>query len=397
MSVGTEPIGGPNDHDLDGPSPSRTYYEGIVRIPGYGEQPERCQYLKPIGFCREAGHVHLAAANPCQTRYCPDHWGGWRRKALEGMIFRLAAFRQAQSGKYGKRLLHVVASPDQDLYWEPPTFWKKRTESYDAVESVGGRGGVAVAHPYRSSDEGDELFNTVVEHGDWSRERGKWTFFRDSSDTWDDLQPLLEAAPHYHHLAAVEDFDPDAVPTGWVVKNVRSLPPFHIDELESYESMVEVAAYLLSHAADQRGRQTSTYWGDLHPSRFDPEEALSDEEYGTIEAMVGRALSVTREEGEAELGELECSHDDCEGTIVPLGELEDYLQDDEWLGSIDWEQRLRLRGVYQWVVMGDRPPPHHTVEERAILDWLEQRGRLYYVEHQGGLGVFGAGSPHLVG
>lgn len=387
--------------DDRGPDPTkaaRAYYHDAILFPGYGDQPERCLRRKPVGFCDHEGHVTLASASPCETRRCPEHWAMWQKSAAVKIVARLAAYRHVQEGA-GKRLLHVVDSPDPERWWTTEAFWEERSRSYEAVSDVGGRGGVTVPHPYRTNDEGDWLFRTAVESGDWEKEWGKWSLLRREADDWEEMKEFVEAGPHYHHLVAAEDFDPDAVPASRTVKNIRSLDRFHIRDMTGYRSMARVAMYLLSHAAyqpktaDGGGRNTVTYWGDVHPNGFDPSEELTATEWDVIQRFAERAVTTRPSDdvdglGSGEPERADCPHADCEGKIVPLDQLRDYLGREEFVARLDRRQKWILHGVMAWVEhQGDRPPP--STEPKLIREWLRQQGRDRVRMQQSGLGAFG--------
>lgn len=387
-----------DDRGPDPTEPARAYYHDSILFPGYGDQPERCLRRKPVAFCDHAGHVTLASASPCETRRCPEHWQMWQQGAAVKIVARLAAYRYVQEGA-GKRLLHVVDSPDPERWWTDDAFWEERSRSYEAVSDVGGRGGVTVPHPYRTNDDGDRLFRTAVESGDWEKEWGKWSLLRREADDWEEMKGYVEAGPHYHHLVAAEDFDPDEIPASRTVKNIRSLDRFQIRDMTGYRSMARVAMYLLSHAAyqpkagDGGGRNTVTYWGDLHPNGFRPEEELTATEWDVIQRFAERAVTTRPGDdvdglGSAEPERADCPHDDCEGKIVPLDQLRDYLGREEFVGRLDRRQRWILHGVMVWVEnQGDRPPP--STEPKLIREWLRQKGRDRVRMQQSGLGAFG--------
>lgn len=371
---------------------SRSYYEETVKVPGYGRAPDRCRRLQPVGFC-DHGHVTLGRSS-CGTRRCPDHWRDWLEDAVVKQTARLAAYRAVQEGA-GKRLLHVVASPPQDRHWTADAFWNARSRSYEVVEEAGVRGGVAVAHPYRSSEAGDELFATATEHGDWEEEDGMWSLFRDSADDWEAMDDLVEAAPHYHLLAACEDFDPDGVPSGWVAKNIRSLPRFHVDDVEAYRPMARVAYYLLTHAGVQKDRQTVTHFGEVHPAAFDPEEELGRAKWRRVQELAERAVKERPGEGvRGEEEQRECPRDGCEAHVVPIDELHEWLDGDgDWVRSLEPRQRLEIRGVQAWAELGDRPPPAVAGDKQRLRQWLVDKGRMHFgtlgeMRVQAGLGAF---------
>jgi len=362
----------------------RAYYEDAIRLPGFGRQPERCMARKPVGFCDAHGHVSIASASPCSTRGCPEHSHMWRKDAAESLVARLAAYRQAQPDGPRRRLLHVVTSPDRSRRWTADAFWDARSGSYDAVRAVGGRGGVTVPHAYRTSDAGDWLFEEAVERGDWERDAGKWSLLRDAADDWGEMLEYVEEAPHFHHLVALEDFNTDAIPPGQVVKNIRSLDAFYVRDMTAYRDMAATAMYLLSHAAfepaglDGGGRNTVTYFGDVHPNGFDPAEELTAAEWDTIQRLAERAVRTDPSEdvdaeGLEDPDRRECTVDGCDGTIVDIGELRDWLSDPTWVASIGDKQATILEGAIGWLEeQGDRPPP--STDRESIRRYLYQRG-----------------------
>jgi hypothetical protein len=171
------------------------------------------------------------------------------------------------------------------------------------------------------------------------------------------------------------------------VKNIRSLKRFHIRDMTGYRDMARATMYLLSHAAyqpkqlvdDGHAPQTVTYWGEVHPNSFNPEEELTAAEWGRIQDMAKRA--VTTRPGEVVLDEIAgesermpCPREGCEGHVVPIDKLRAWLNDDEWLASISRQQRRILVGVDRWLDnLGDRPPP--STNRARIREWLEDEGR----------------------
>lgn len=369
------------DHSRIRSGKPTTYYDGVVRIPGFGDPPERCRDLKPVGFC-DHGHTVLGRSS-CGTRYCPDHWRDWIEDAVISSVARLAAYRQARDGA-GRRLVHAVASPPQDRRYSAGSLWRARSEAYEAFEAAGVRGGVTVTHPYRTNERGESLFATAAKEGDLEEGTGRWRFLREVADDWGDLGRYIEASPHYHSLAAARDVDGEAAPDGWVVKNIRSLASFHIHDTESYRDMVASFYYILTHGAVQRGRQMTTYFGEVHPAAFDPEEELTLTEWKRIQAEAERAVKGLEEEvdGEGSAGPEECPHDECEAVVRDLLYLDEYLADEEWCEKVrefvDGGERLAiLRGTRAfWSGLTDRPPPSARSSEGRFLRWLKRRGQI---------------------
>ena len=373
-----------SDHGRIRSGTPTTYYDGQVRIPGYGDAPERCRDYKPVGFC-EHGHTILGRSS-CGTRYCPDHWRDWCEEAVINMVARLGAYREAQDG-WDKRMVHAVASPPQDRRYSRRELWDTRSDAYDAFEAAGGRGGAVITHPYRTTEEANALYASSD-----AREEGvgKWRWLRDLAgdlpgDDWGELEEFVEPSPHYHALLAVEDLDGSAAPSGWVVKNIRSFEPFQYDDAESYEDMVAAAYYVLTHGAVQQDRTTLTYFGAVHPNAFDPAEALTLTKWRRIQMEAERAVKGHEEEIEESRGcgggPEECPHEDCEAVVLDMMHLPDRLDDDEWVSKVrvlkGGRRRLkRLRGALAyWEGRTDRPPPSARVSETLYLEWLERRGR----------------------
>jgi hypothetical protein len=384
-----------------------TYYEDLVKIPGFGDAPNRCRPMKPVGFC-EDGHAVLGRSS-CGTRYCPDHWRDWGEEAVINMVARLAAYRESREG-WEKRMCHVAASPPQDRRYSVRQLWETRRDAYDVLESAGVRGGAVITHPYRTTPEANRVYEAA------EPEVGKWQFLRQlvedlDGDDWDELERFVEASPHYHALAPVEDVDGSRAPEGWVVENIRSFDSLYVDpedvpvyELldennqiersaeevvrEGFEDMVGAAYYVLTHGAVQDGRSTTTYFGEVHPNAFNPEEELSAETWGLIQREAERAVkgwAEDEEEGEGH-GPSECPVDGCEACVVDIVYLPEYLEDEDFTSRLrtmrEGRKRLaRLRGMYAWWDdRTDRPPPSVLTSEAKLLDWFEQQGETYTPE-----------------
>jgi hypothetical protein len=365
------------DHERLRPSTPTTYYDG-VEIPGYGDPPNRCRDHQPVGFC-EVGHVVLGQSS-CGTRYCPDHWRDWAEQAVINMVARLAAYRYVQPMGPEKRLCHVVASPPQDRRYSGRAMWDTRSEAYEELERAGVRGGSVVTHPYRLNERGENLYATAQEEGDLDEDTGKWRFLRDTTDGFEDLSRYVEASPHYHALAAVEDVDGEAASGDWVVKRIRTFDTFHPRDTECYRDMAATAYYVLTHGAVEDDRMTTTYFGDLAPASFNPEEELTASMWNTIQGEAEKAVKTTREEAQGGVGESEeeCPHEECEATVRPLGELRERLDDDEWRAARDADQLARLRGTLVFYEgRSDRPPPSVVTSEKMLRNWLKDLGETH--------------------
>jgi len=382
---------GAADHDPVREETPTTYYEERVRIPGQGEPPERCRGLSPVGFC-EAGHTILGRSS-CGTRYCPDHWRDWIEEAVVNLVARLGAYREAVDGAE-KRLSHVVASPPQDRRYSVRQLWESRSEAYEALQDAAVRGGVTVTHPYRTNERGNLVYETAREAGDVEEGTGRWRFLRETADDWEELSGYVEASPHYHALAAGPEIASEAAPEEWIVERVRTLSRWHRNDIESYRDMVRVAYYVLTHGGVQEGRQSVTYFGDVHPGAFDPADELTATAWARIQEMAEEAVKGA-EEDRTGVGPEECPREECEAVVKSLAYLDEYLDDPEWSQKVrsqrgGYTRWLRLIGAREWKAgMTDRPPPGARVDADRMLEWLEQRGRTVTPEpSQAGLGGF---------
>jgi len=380
----------PTDHGkLRGETPEATYYEDAVRMPGYREPPDRCRDRTPVGVCRE-GHVLLGRSS-CGARYCPDHWRDGVEDAVVAMVARLGAYRHVQEGAQ-KRLSPVVASPPQDRRYSVRGLWEMRGDAYEAFEAAGIRGGAAVVHPYRTNDRGDDLYAAAQDAGAVPEDTGRWAFLREvAGEDWEELEQYIEPAPHLHGLAAAEDIDGEAAPEGWIVKRIRKFKPFFYRDTRAYRDMVSHAYYLLTHAAQQRGRQAITYWGEVHPAAFDPEEELTAAVWDRVQREAEKAVKTRPDEhleevGRGSAGPEECPQEECTAAVVDVAHLPDLLEDEDWVASVrsqrDGEARYRrLMGVLLWWEgRCDTPPPSAATSRARFREWLEEIGRVHVPE-----------------
>lgn len=374
------------DHEPIREGTPSAYYQESVKIPGYGDTPDRCRPMKPVGFC-EHGHVVLGRSS-CQTRGCPDHWRDYLEQRVISMVARMAAYREAQDLN-DRRMCHVVASPPQDRRYSVRELFESRSDAYDAMEAAGIEGGTVVTHPFRTNESGDELYRTVREHGDIDDDTGKWQVLRESCESHDELTEYVEASPHYHALAAADDIDGSKAPDGWIVENIRSFKAFHYRDTEAYRDMVATAYYVLTHGAVKEDRSTTTYFGSVHPNSFDPEEAVGARKWRKIQREAEEAVKGVSEEAAEEddhvchHGPRECPHDDCTAHVVDVLYLDEYLDDDDFISHVlsfrDGRKRLaQLRGALAyWQKRTDRPPPGAVTSEARYKEWLEARGETF--------------------
>jgi len=221
-------------------------FTSIVQLPGFGLPTDKCQRVVPRGVC-EAGHIQLATSS-CELRRCPDHWREWATRGTESAVARLAAFRESRQHPLNRRMVHVVLSPEWTSRVTERRLWQHRSEAQQIAREAGVRGGYMVVHPYRTTDELDQLYAEAVEHG-LPGDHGKWRFARElTAGRWGHLERYLDVSPHYHVIGPARDVR-EVETARWVVKNIRSLPEHELEDPEPYEALAGVAWYLRSHAA----------------------------------------------------------------------------------------------------------------------------------------------------
>jgi hypothetical protein len=304
------------------------------------------------------------------------------------MVARVAAYRHHVDGAE-KRTSAVVASPPQDRRYSVRALWDARSDAYDALKDAGLRGGAAVVHPYRTNDRGDAVYAAAQDAGAVPEDMGRWAFLRDvAGDDWDELTEYVEASPHYHALAPGEDIDGSDAPEGWVVERIRTFKRFFFRDTEAYRDMVSHAYYLLTHAAEQRGRQSITYFGEVHPAAFDPEEELTTAVWHRIQKEAEKAVKTRPGEhledvGHGAGGPEECPCDGCTADVVDVAHLTDRMEDEDWVARVkanrDGQARYdRLMGVLLWWEgRCDTPPPGSATSPSRFRDWLEEIGSVH--------------------
>lgn len=258
-----------------------------------------------------------------------------------------------------------------------------------------------VPHPYRTNDRADHLFETAREHGGVGENQGKWSFLRSISENWEDMTRYIEASPHYHALGLAEDVQPTDAPEDWLVRRLGTVGAFHHRDVESYEDMVRVAFYVMTHGGYQLGRNIVTYFGEAHPAAFNPEEELPARVWETIQEKAAAAVRggsgetvVLIDEAEqrvvgAEVNDRrECRRDGCEAELVDVSELPAMMDDEDWVNRVlsrrDGRERYnRLMGVLLWWEgRCDTPPPSVGSSEQKMLDWLAEKGSVLTADPQ---------------
>jgi hypothetical protein len=229
-------------------------------------------------------------------------------------------------------------------------------EAYELARRQGVRGGTAIFHGFRLTEEAKQEFAEAVEAGEWSTDEdgGMWRWARTRSRSW---RSLTYWSPHYHIIGLAADIaDPDPS-TDWVFKRIRSLSPFYLNQSKAYEDMAQTAMYLLSHATFETNssRDCIRWFGELSTVSFSPEEELAEGVLDRIEELSEAALRNGAEEA--------CEHEreECRecgsSAFSPIWDANMALRDSEWCASIPRERVKLLTAAFEWAIGEVVPPP----------------------------------------
>lgn len=348
---------------------------GDWELPGMGEAAPNCGEVSAVSFCDAAGHIEFRA-HQCGRRECPECWSNqWAAQRTVNVAARLAAARYAAEAAADKRGIHAVVSPEGETIDTIAAFYAARRRANEIAKEHGIRGGVIIAHGYRATDETRDRYESS------GSDLPLWWWIRENGRPW---REQVEWSPHFHiiGLASSENRDPESGrpghiepgedrPDGWVFKNIRSLDRYEgTRDRGGMEDMVGLTRYLLSHTTYPAGedRQAVTWFGELHGTNFNPEEALEPREWDRVQRVAKRAVGkeVDLEDGEG--GAEECSVEGCDGNVHEIWEARAFL--DTVGGSISAEMYDRIDTAYRWAI-GDLEPPPELQRPRSV-SWAEE-------------------------
>lgn len=351
------------------------YADSAMSIPGKGEKGPGCGEWMPREFCDTCGELH-AGPHKCHQRTCPDCWTAWTARRAEAICRRIQSARWAEPSGIRRRTVHAVASPAPGEVRTLADVRRYRRKAWDRVKDAGVRGGVCIFHGYRVKDEYKDLFRVLKDRGEV--EEGLWKWVRENTHSW---RSQTYWSPHFHFIGLCEDFEADDS-DGWVLRRLSSLDAFeNLGRIDSYESVVKVSRYLLSHATFETDESVKavTWGGEVHPSNFQAEEELSVGAVKVIERLSEEAAGGAEERGEGGEDDLEdCSEDECEGSLRPIFDAGRYLSDPDWCEVVGRDAERRVALAFDWSMGEIVPPPgmrnpSSREEMWEIFDALEER------------------------
>jgi len=340
------------------------YADSSMTIPGQGEKGPNCGIWKPAEFCDECANVGYAQ-NRCERRSCPNCDLIWTKERAKGIAVRTAAARYAEEDGIDRREIHVVVSAPAGAITTLQEVYDGYREAYELAGEKGVRGGVAIFHGFRVTEE------VKTEYREADPDMGLWAWIREErGENW---RTLTYWSPHYHILGLCREFEADDPENqeGWVARRIRSLKPYSgLTDMEAYEDMVGAARYLLSHATfePETQRDCVRWFGELATTKFRPDEEVSEGALETIERKVEEVVGMAEEEGEGEEEADEC--EECGArSWSPIWEAGAALMDSGWVDRIGRKQERRLHAAFEWAIGDRKPPPgmkRPRTEEEAI-------------------------------
>ena len=346
-------------------------------LPGFGESGPKCGVWYPDNVCSECGHVDMNA-HKCGRRTCPDCWSMWAKEASVRATVRVQSFRYVHDFK---QTAHATVSPTEGDIMTEREFYKGKKKAAEIAQEKGFRGCAVIAHPWRVTDEGKELYNAV------DRDVGIWVWLR-RNYTENEVKQLIYWSPHYHIIGPTTlDMEPASDNDEWVYRWHRSHRPIGgASDRDAHEDVYGNFRYLLSHTGWPEGetKQAITWYGDLANAVFvedatedwqiqKPSEGVRNSIQRHTEEVAG--VSVEEDDGagveDARDDEGDCPRGDCDGVLIDVLDVERYLRHNEPPPDV---ARV-MTTCYEWRLGRLQPPPglkRPSTEEdaRRALDHL---------------------------
>lgn len=330
------------------------------RLPGYGESGSECGEWYPASVCDECGHLDLGQ-HRCGRRSCSECWTKWAKEAAVRAAVRVQSFRHVHEFK---QAAHAVVSPPDGEIRSEREYWDGRSRAAEIAKSKGWRGFAVVPHPKRATERAKAQYKAA------NPDVGLWVWLR-KNHTESQLNNLTYWSPHYHIIGATApDMDAADESDDWVYHYIDSLEHYSGSrDGESHEATYGSFRYLLSHTGwpDGSDKQAITWYGDMANSVFVEEanadwqiEQPSDGVQSVIRRTLEERIGLTDDESDESDAmsedtddEGECSCDDCDGRLIGVWDIRDYLTHNQ--PPPDVTERMRLAS--DWAHGEIVPPP----------------------------------------
>jgi hypothetical protein len=343
--------------------------DAYLTIPGMGDPGAGCGEWAPREFCDECGEVHLGP-HRCQQRECPDCWSTWAIQRAERAVTRLQSARWSLDDGLDRRTVHLVASPPEGSIRTLADVQRFRQKAHERVRDAGMRGGVSIFHGFRVTDDAKRRFRETLTDDERPTSAGVWRFVRENGRPW---REQTYWSPHFHYVGLATEVEPDP-DDEWIIKRLSTAPRMDsLTDESSYEGLAKIVTYLMSHATfepandGETGRKAVSWFGDLHPSRFQPDPTDVEEwsrepaikpigagPLAVIRRLAAEATGAIDPESGAGLGEPEeCEDDECDGRIRPIFDFPTHRA----RLTLDRDTEARLATAFEWAVGEVVPPP----------------------------------------
>lgn len=321
-------------------------------MPGMGDSGPHCGEYYPEKVCTGCGGPDFAP-HRCGNRSCPDCWGMWAKAAAIRATVRIQAFRETQPDDHRRQVAHgYVSAPEGSV-----RTWREYFDGYakaaELAKEKGMRGFSVIGHPWRLTEEAKELYR---EETGAEPEIGAWVWARNEYPG--PVHELTYWSPHYHVIGATSpDMEPGGAEEGeWFWQFKRSVDRYELTEEPSYRDLYGLFRYLLSHTGFPEGstKQVTRWYGEMSYSTFGDAEKPDAGTMATIERMAEKAAEPEREgEGESDDDVERCGCEGCEGLLIDVLDVPDYLMQAEPPPEV----RERMQLAYDWRMGRVVPPP----------------------------------------
>ena len=196
------------------------------------------------------GKVHYVEYH-CRRRACPECYHLWVHEEVDKVVARLLS-RESLVRNRGKRLVHIVLSPDQDE--KPATHEELRAlfaSGYEYIREKGAVGGTAIFHAFRATDEAKECAR-AAHSKTWA-----WIRAQDHSEAWYRYSPHLHLICFVNHMKEPERGEKWIYKTkvdkrGQVINLLRGSKHRNVED-----NLRGLIGYLLTHAVTLEGEEDS--------------------------------------------------------------------------------------------------------------------------------------------
>ena len=247
---------------------------GFVLV-GKGEKGKDCGELIPVFSCQVCHKVHFVKKQ-CRQKSCPDCWEWWVVSTTKKICLRLLHPKARWLNK-GKRLVHLIISPDPTRIWDyvdPVTgefnvhLRIEEALNYLHAKSNGEISGVFIFHPFRPNERYYEERREEMEEEDENPEKElkKWEWIR-SKPNWFDY---VKFSPHLHFVGYVGWLKPPQEGEKFVYKLLKNREGKY-SGIKDKRDVYAVVYYVLTHTGfpkDKNNFHCYVWVGNLSYNKF---------------------------------------------------------------------------------------------------------------------------------